>query len=54
MEGISPAGYDQVLVLEGSGYATVVACALGYRAVDDKYATTPKARFDRSRVIAHV
>ena len=54
MEGISPAGYDQVLGLEGSGYATVVACALGYRAVDDKYATTPKARFDRSRVIAHL
>ena len=54
MEGISPAGYDQVLGLEGSGYATVVACALGYRAVDDKYATTPKARFDRTRVIAHV
>ncbi|HEX7261677.1 MAG TPA: NAD(P)H-dependent oxidoreductase [Luteolibacter sp.] len=54
MEGISPAGYDHVLGLEGSGYATVVACALGYRSADDKYAETPKVRFDRSRVIAHL
>ncbi len=54
MEGISAAGYDHVLGLESSGYATVVACALGYRAADDKYAATPKARFDRSRVITHL
>ena len=54
MEGISTVGYDQVLGLEGSGYATTVACALGYRSADDKYAATPKARFDRSRVIAHL
>jgi nitroreductase len=54
MEGISPAGYDHLLGLEGSGYATVVACALGYRAADDKYATFPKARFERSRVISHI
>lgn len=51
MEGISPQGYDQILELEGSGYATVVACALGYRAEDDKYAKIPKARFDQSKVI---
>ena len=54
MEGISAVGYDHVLGLESSGYATVVACALGYRAADDKYAATPKARFDRSRIIAHL
>ncbi len=54
MEGISTAGYDQVLGLEGSGYTTVVACALGYRAADDRAAGMPKARFERSRVIAHV
>lgn len=54
MEGISPAGYDHLLGIEGSGYATVVACALGYRAADDKYAQIPKARFDRSQVISHV
>lgn len=54
MEGISAAAYDRVLGLEGSGHATVVACALGYRSDADKYATTPKARFDRSHVIQHV
>ena len=54
MEGISTAGYDKVLGLEGSGYATAVACALGYRAADDKYATTPKARFERAKVIDHL
>jgi nitroreductase len=53
MEGISTSGYDRILGLERSGYATVVACALGYRAESDKYATTPKARFDRSRVIEY-
>lgn len=54
MEGISAPDYDRILGLEGSGYATVVACALGYRAADDKYAAAPKARFEKSRVIARV
>ena len=54
MEGISAAGYDQLLGLEGSGFATVVGCALGYRAADDKYASIPKARFDRSKIISHI
>jgi hypothetical protein len=54
MEGLSTTGYDHLLGLEGSGYATVVACALGYRSADDKYASIPKARFDRSQVIQHV
>jgi nitroreductase len=54
MEGISQVGYDQILGLQGSGYATVVACALGYRAPDDRHASVPKARFDRSKIIEHV
>lgn len=54
LEGIDPAAYDRALGLENSGYATVVACALGYRDPADKYASTPKARFDRSRVIEHI
>jgi nitroreductase len=54
LEGISTAGYDHLLNLEGTGYATAVACALGYRLPDDRAATTPKARFDRTRVISHV
>ncbi len=54
MEGISMAGYDHVLGLEASGYATTVACALGYRAADDKYAGIAKGRFDRSRVVTRL
>lgn len=45
MEGLVPAEYDQVLKLAGSGYATVVACALGYRAPEDKYARLAKVRY---------
>jgi nitroreductase len=54
MEGLVPAEYDKVLQLDGSGYATVVACALGYRAAADKYASLPKVRYtaqDLVRVI---
>lgn len=45
MEGIVPAEYDKILNLSGSGYATVVACALGYRAAGDKYASLAKVRY---------
>jgi nitroreductase len=54
MEGISPADYDKILGLEGTGFGTVVACAAGYRAAADKYATAPKVRFPASEVIRHV
>lgn len=54
LEGISPADYDEILGLKDSGYATAVACALGYRAADDKYAAAKKARFPAERIIAHV
>ncbi|MGB6221740.1 NAD(P)H-dependent oxidoreductase, partial [Haloferula sp.] len=50
LEGIDPAGYDHELGLAGSGYATCVACAAGYRSADDKSATRPKARFVSSEV----
>ena len=54
MEGIDKAAYDNVLGLKGSGYTTTVACALGYRAADDKYATQPKARFPLAEVVVHL
>lgn len=54
LEGFSPADYDSILGLTGSGYATAVACALGYRSADDKYAAMPKARFPQEKVVAHV
>jgi nitroreductase len=45
MEGLAPAEYDKILQLNGSGYATVMACALGYRAAGDKNAALPKVRY---------
>ncbi|HZF01969.1 MAG TPA: NAD(P)H-dependent oxidoreductase [Methylomirabilota bacterium] len=54
MEGIVPPEYDRVLNLVTSGYATVVACALGYRAENDKYAAIPKARFEVSELVQKI
>jgi len=52
-EGLEPEKYDEILELKGSGFATVAACPLGYRAADDKYASTPKVRFEAGDVIDH-
>jgi nitroreductase len=54
LEGLVPAEYDKVLNLNGSGYATVVACALGYRAATDKYAGLPKVRYETHELVRHV
>jgi nitroreductase len=54
MEGLEPAEYDRVLNLNGSGYATVVACALGYRAAADKYASLAKVRFETKELIQQI
>jgi len=54
LEGIDTSGYDQVLGLGSTGFATAVACAAGYRADNDKYATLPKARFSKSRLIRKI
>jgi nitroreductase len=51
MEGIEPVKYDKALNLPDQGYATVVACAAGYRAEDDKYAELAKVRFAKSEVV---
>ncbi len=53
MEGLVPAQYDEILGLEGSGWATLCACPAGYRAAEDKYADAPKVRFPREEVIEH-
>ncbi len=54
LEGIDPREYDVVLDLPAKGYNTIVACAAGYRSVDDKYATLPKVRFEKSDLIRHI
>lgn len=54
MEGISPGDYDRILGLEGTEFETVVACAAGYRAADDKNASVPKVRFPASEIVTHI
>jgi nitroreductase len=54
MEGINPPEYDRVLNLSGSGYATVVACALGYRSPQDKYANVAKVRFETKELVQQI
>lgn len=54
LEGIDPAQYDEILGLKGSGYETLVACAVGYRSAEDKYASFKKVRFPASRVFGRI
>lgn len=51
MEGFEPPKFDDVLGLTGSDYASVVACAAGYRHPEDKYAARKKVRFKADDVI---
>lgn len=51
MEGMDPAAYDRILGLEGTGFRTLAACPAGYRNPADKYATLPKVRFPKERVV---
>jgi nitroreductase len=53
LEGINPQKYDELLNLSSQGYSTRVACALGYRATDDKAANLQKVRFAKDRCITY-
>jgi len=44
MEGFSAEQYDEILGLPAMGYQAVVAAPVGFRSVEDKYATLPKVR----------
>ena len=44
LEGIDPLAYDKVLGLDGTGYKTVAAVALGYRASDDNHQNSKQVR----------
>jgi nitroreductase len=54
MEGFEPAKYDELLGLGKQGYASVVLCAVGYRAVDDKAAAAPKVRYHKEDVVRYI
>jgi len=51
MEGLNPVEYDRILNLNSTGYATVVACALGYRSAADKYAGLKKVRYETGDLV---
>lgn len=54
MEGFAPQQYDSILQLKDRGLTATVSCALGYRSGEDRYARTPKVRFDHSEVFLHI
>lgn len=54
MEGFVPSAYDRELGLESTDYRSVVACALGYRAANDAYATLKKVRWPENEVIQRI
>jgi nitroreductase len=54
MEGFEPEKYDAILGLADLRLTSVVACAVGFRAADDKYGAMKKVRLPRAEFISHV
>jgi len=54
MEGMEPAKYDEILGLKDSDYKTLVACAVGYRSTEDRYAQAKKVRYPAKEMIVKV
>lgn len=53
MEGLDPAEYDKILQLQGSGWKTIAAVAMGYRHPEDKYQHNKKVRFHVEDIIEY-
>ncbi len=51
MEGLDPKAYDKILNLEGTGWATVAAVAVGYRHAEDVLQNAKKVRFETKDVV---
>lgn len=54
MEGLDPLAYDEILGLQGTGYKTAMAVALGYRSIEDKYQHLKKVRLKESDLISQI
>jgi nitroreductase len=54
MEGFVSEEYDEILGLPEQGYHAVIACAAGYRAATDKYASVPKVRFSPNELVVRI
>ena len=51
LEGIDRAAYDRLLGLDGTRWQALCACAAGYRAADDRGATSPKVRYPFADIV---
>jgi nitroreductase len=54
MEGFEPEKFDEILGLQGTDFASVVACATGYRMPDDRCAHMKKVRFKTEDVVVRI
>ena len=54
MEGFDPAAYDKILGLEGTGWKSVCAVALGYRHAEDATQNAAKVRFVEKDLIEYI
>lgn len=54
MEGFVRPEYDRILGLQEKNLKSVVVCALGYRAADDKYASAKKVRYAAEDLVIHI
>lgn len=55
MEGFVPEKYDEILGIEDEGYFSVVACALGFRDLENDWlGKLEKVRYDASDVIKRI
>jgi nitroreductase len=54
LEGFDPLAYDEILNLKEGPYQSIVACALGYRHIDDKYSASPKVRFEKTDLVKYL
>ncbi len=54
IEGFIRDKYNEVLELPKKGLEAVVVCALGFRALDDKYATVPKVRKKKEQLFQFI
>jgi nitroreductase len=54
MEGFDPKKFDEILGLTGTPYAVHIACAIGYRSAEDKYALAKKVRFNKNEIISEI
>ena len=54
MEGFVPSEVDRILNLKEKGCTSIVACALGFRASNDKYAQLAKVRFPTEELFINI